>query len=85
MTGAGEVNLGEAARLFLATLPSEARGGSQQEIYRFVRWYGWEQTFGGLSAAAVAKYAEQLSQSDTDYQKKLELIPREAVKQADDY
>ncbi len=73
MTGASEVNLGEAARLFLATLPAEAMSGSQQEIYRFVRWYGWEKTFGGVSPAAVANYAEQLSQSDADYLKKLEL------------
>jgi transcription elongation factor GreA len=73
VTGASGFNLGEAARQFLATLPTEARGGSQQEIYRFVRWYGWEQTFNGLNPAAVANYAEQLSQSDADYLKKLEL------------
>ncbi len=73
MTGTSGVNLGEAARQFLATLPTEAMGGSQQEIYRFVRWYGWEQTFSGLNPAAVANYAEQLSQSDADYLKKLEL------------
>ena len=73
MTGASEVNLGEAARQFLATLPAEAMSGSQQEIYRFVRWYGWEKTFDGVSPAAVANYAEQLSQSDADYLKKLEL------------
>jgi transcription elongation factor GreA len=65
--------MGEAARRFLATIPAEARSRSQQEIYRFVRWYGWEQTFSGLSPAAVANYAEQLSQSDADYLKKLEL------------
>lgn len=73
MTGASEVNLGEAARHFLTTLPNESRSGSQQEIYRFVRWYGWEKTFSGLSPAALANYAEQLSQSDADYLKKLEL------------
>ena len=73
MTGTSGVNLGEAAGQFLATLPAEAMSGSQQEIYRFVRWYGWEQTFNGLNPAAVANYAEQLSQSDADYLKKLEL------------
>jgi transcription elongation factor GreA len=73
VTGASEVSLGEAAGRFLATLPAEAMSNSQQEIYRFVRWYGWEQTFNGLNPAAVANYAEQLSQSDAEYLKKLEL------------
>ena len=66
-------SLGDAATRFLAKLSSQEREASQPEVYKFVRWYGWEQTFGGLSPAAVANYAEQLSQSDADYQKKLEL------------
>lgn len=75
MTGGNEdVRLGEAARRFLAGLPDGEREVSQQEIYRFVRWYGWEQAFTGMSPPQVANYAEQLSQSDTDYARKLELI-----------
>ena len=75
MTGGNEdVRLGEAARRFLAGLPDGEREASQQEIYRFVRWYGWEQAFTGISPPQVANYAEQLSQSDTDYARKLELI-----------
>ena len=75
MTGGNEdVRLGEAARRFLAGLPDGEREASQQEIYRFVRWYGWEQAFTGMSPPQVANYAEQLSQSDTDYARKLELI-----------
>ena len=74
MTSGSEVSLGEAARRFLADLPAEVRSSSQQEIYRFVRWYGWEQTFAALVPAAVANYAEQLSQSDADYSRKLESV-----------
>ncbi|UCB43214.1 MAG: transcription elongation factor GreA [Dehalococcoidales bacterium] len=74
MTSGSEISLGEAARRFLADLPAETRSSSQQEIYRFVRWYGWEQTFTGLVPAGVANYAEQLSQSDADYSQKLESI-----------
>ena len=75
MTGGNEdVRLGEAARRFLAGLPDGEREASQQEIYRFVRWYGQEQAFTGMSPPQVANYAEQLSQSDTDYARKLELI-----------
>ena len=47
---------------------------SQQEVYKFVRWYGREQPFAGLTAPEVANYAEQLSLSDTDYIKKLGLV-----------
>lgn len=67
-------SLGEAAGRFLAKLAPEKRGASQQEVYRFVRWYGWDRSLAGLRAPEVANYAEQLSLSDTDYVKKLELI-----------
>ncbi|GAI27685.1 unnamed protein product, partial [marine sediment metagenome] len=45
-----------------------------QEIYKFIRWYGGERPFAGLTAPEVASYAEQLSLSDTDYIRKLELL-----------
>lgn len=67
------LNLGEAASCFLATLPSEKRGPSQQEIYKFIRWFGWERALSGITAAEVDNYAERLSLSDTDYMRKLEL------------
>jgi len=67
-------SLGEAASRFLAGLAAEEREASQQEIYRFIRWYGRERPFAGLTAPEVANYAEQLSSSDTDYIGKLELI-----------
>ena len=60
-------NLGEAASLFLANLPAEEKGTSQQEIYKFVRWYGWERPLAGLTAPEIASYAEHLSLSDIDY------------------
>lgn len=68
------LSLGEAASRFLANLPPEERGTSQQEIYKFVRWYGWERPFARLTPPDVASYARQLSLSDTDYSRKLELI-----------
>jgi len=67
------LSLSEAATRFLANLSPENRGINQQEVYRFVRWYGWERPVAGLTAPEVARYAEQLSRSDTDYNKKLEL------------
>ena len=67
-------SLGEAASRFLASLLPEEGSRSQQEVYRFVRWYGWERPFAGLTAPEVANYAERLSSSDIDYAKKLELV-----------
>ncbi|MFC2045832.1 GreA/GreB family elongation factor, partial [Chloroflexota bacterium] len=46
----------------------------QQEVYRFIRWYGRERSFVDLTAPEVAKYTEQLSSADTDYVKKLEHV-----------
>jgi len=67
-------SLGEAASRFLVSLSPAAREISQQEVYRFAHWYGWERPFLGLAAPDIANYAEQLSLSDADYTKKLELI-----------
>jgi len=68
------LSLDEAASHFIANLPPEERGASQQEIHRFVRWFGRERPLAGLTAAEVANYAERLSISDTDYMRKLELV-----------
>lgn len=68
------LSLGEAAARFLSSLSAEERGASQQEVYRFVRWFGRERPVAGLTAPEVANYAERLSLSDTNYMKKLELI-----------
>lgn len=68
------LSLGEAASRFLASLSPEEKSRSQQEVYNFVRWYGWECPFAGLTAPEVANYAERLSLSDADYTRKLELV-----------
>ena len=67
-------SLGEAAGQFLAKLSPQEREASQPEVYKFVRWYGWERPLARLTAPEVANYAEQLSLSDTDYARKLKLI-----------
>ena len=47
---------------------------SQQEVLKFVRWFGWGRPLTGLTASEVANYAEQLPSSDTDYVKKIGLV-----------
>jgi transcription elongation factor GreA len=66
--------LGEAAIQYLAGLSSLDKENVQHEVYKFVRWYGWDKSFDVLAAHDVARYAEQLSLSDTGYTKKFELI-----------
>jgi len=73
-SGNQDLSLGEAATHFLASLPPQEEGMSQQEVYKFVRWYGWERTLAELTAPEVASYAERLSSSDTEYIRKLELL-----------
>lgn len=67
-------NLGETARLFLASLPPGEGKASQQEIYHFVRWYGAECPLAALTAPEVDSYAERLSLTDKDYITKLEQV-----------
>ncbi len=75
MTSIGQnPSLGEASSYFLADLPPGESGASQQEIYKFIRWFGRERPFTGLTAAEVDNYAEQLSLSDTDYIRKLGMV-----------
>ncbi len=68
------ISLGEAASNFLVSLSPEERTSSQQEVYKFVRWYGWERPFVELTAPEAANYADRLASSDIDYAKKLELV-----------
>jgi len=68
------ISLKEAAGHYLASLPFEERGMSQQEVYQFVRWFGWERSLTSLTPPEVAHYAERLSLSYTGYIKKFELI-----------
>ena len=68
------ISLGEAASSFLSGLSPEERNEGQQEINKFVRWYGRERPLSGLTAPETANYAERLSSSDADYTKKLELV-----------
>jgi transcription elongation factor GreA len=75
MTGKQDnLSLGEGANRFLATLPLEQRDASQQEVYAFVRWQGWDKPFSVLTAPEIGNYAERLSLSDTDHERKLGLV-----------
>jgi transcription elongation factor GreA len=55
-------------------LPSEERLRAQQEVYKFVRWYGEKRPLIGLTIPEVANYAEQITFSTTEVVEKLGII-----------
>jgi hypothetical protein len=67
-------NLGEAASSFLSSLPPKEGEVSQQAVYGFVRWCGWESPCAGITAREVANYAEQLPSSQANYLNNLETV-----------
>lgn len=69
-----QTTLDEAASVFLGTLSEDEKETIQQEVFKFVRWYGGNHLFHELTAPEIANYAERLSGSDTDYGRKLEFI-----------
>jgi transcription elongation factor GreA len=67
-------SLGEAATQFLLKLSSEERLKAQQEVYKFVRWYGEKRPLSGLTIPEIANYADQISSSTTEGVEKLGTI-----------
>jgi transcription elongation factor GreA len=69
-----DTSLGQAATQFLLTLSSEESLKAQQEVYKFVRWYGEKRPLSGLTVPEVANYAEQITSSTTEVTEKLGII-----------
>ncbi len=60
--------------MFLATLSPAQRQEGQQELNRFVRWYGGERPVMVLSAREVGDYGKNISASVTDAERKIEPV-----------
>jgi transcription elongation factor GreA len=73
-----KLGLDEAVTMYLATLPPEQRQESQQELNRFVRWYGGDRLMSELGAREIGEYGEsvskRISSSVTDPAKKIEPV-----------
>jgi transcription elongation factor GreA len=67
-------SLGHIATQFILTLPPDERLKAQQEVYKFVRWYGEKRPLAGLTIPEVANYAEQITSSTTEVVEKLGII-----------
>jgi transcription elongation factor GreA len=65
------VKLSEAALSFLSSMPPEDQKQMQQEVNRFILWYGREQDITKITVNEVAKYAEAVMASDAEAQTKL--------------
>lgn len=69
-----ELSLGDAANRYIATLSPEDRAAHQVDINRFTRWFGSQRQITNLTASEIENYAERMSQSDTDFDRKLEIV-----------
>ncbi|MDY6893027.1 MAG: transcription elongation factor GreA [Chloroflexota bacterium] len=68
------MTLSEAITTFLATLPPDQKQVSQQELGKFIRWYGGDRSISELNAKEISDYGENISSFVTDPVKKLEPV-----------
>jgi len=68
------LSIGEIATNYILVLAQEEKDDAQAEVFKFVRWFGWERSISELSPAEVGNYADRLSTSDNEYVKKLDLV-----------
>jgi len=58
-----EIILGETVGLYLSSVSSELSSGIQQDVFKFVRWYGETRQMASLTGQEIANYSEQLNSS----------------------
>lgn len=67
-------SLKNVATQFLLQLPPQDSVKAQQEVYKFIRWYGEERNINELTIPEVAGYTEQITSSTTEVTEKLGVI-----------
>ena len=68
---ADDSNMTTVATEYLATLAPRERGHQQQEIMRFVRWFGPERPLGELNLRTVESYQAQVEATGADLSRRL--------------
>jgi transcription elongation factor GreA len=68
------VTLMEAARQYVAALPSDQRIAHQAEVERFARWCGADRTCAGLQGQEIANYADTLTGTLTDASRRADAV-----------
>ena len=71
---AQDLSIEEVALSFLTSLPSEEGKEKQQEINRFLVWYGKERPISQVTPLEVASFAEQIAAAGGDVARKLEPV-----------
>lgn len=61
------IHLSEATRLFLSQVEEEKRPTYQQELGRFLRWYGRDRLLKEVTPPQVDAYVEEVQKSGGDY------------------
>ncbi len=67
-------SLGEAATQYLISLTPEKRLIAQQEVNKFVRWYGEDRKIHDLTVPEVSDYSDQIVYSASESANKLEPV-----------
>ncbi len=68
------LSLGEVALTFLTSLSPEESKNKQQELNRFIQWYGKERPVGKITPLEIENYAGWITKSTGDATKKLEPV-----------
>ncbi len=68
------MSLAEAAKLYLSGVKSSEAGFNRQVINQFVRWFGRERLISKIIAEEIAGYAQRMSSSDVESQRKLDIL-----------
>ena len=69
-----QVTLAQATANYLGGLSAEDRQKSQQDLNRFIRWFGGDRPLGRLTPAEVGNYAESVATAGGDFQARLEPV-----------
>ena len=69
-----KMSIMEAAKNYLSGIESSGAGFRRQVVNQFVRWFGRERLISAIVADEVAKYAQRMSSSDVESQKKLDIL-----------
>ena len=72
--GKQDLTLAQTATIFLASLTPQDRELAQQEVNKFVHWYGTERPIDRLAAQEVASYAGRMDASSANVSKRLEPV-----------
>ncbi len=66
--------LTEAASEFIASLPAELKTSQQQELNRFVRWFGPDHKVEEITGITLETYQQQVESSGADLSRRLEPV-----------